>query len=347
MAVNYIELDTAASDQVDDLIDQIATSITGLANHWSVVQNGYTGQSNYYRTVLKCASTGSGLTADFFVILYRYSTDNFLYMTVCESYDETTNTIGGYPFLQHTSDADCKVTSTSTTLTYQIARFSYSSSSSVAAGKTTIETSNKVALFVYEDGIAVSARNPTGGTYEPIYAGAFNSLVVNPAVNDPLPLGLFAYRRNLEYENPAYFTGFFTRWAMNPSRSAPASPPSPYMPSRVATLVPQVIEDVLIRTSSTTSGNYGNTDPYVGTAGFKAAPVAIANAPIVNTVSFSEFGSDTIIGVVRGTMKNTLVGPVSNWGDTLTIGSEVYQSAGIILSKNGSFHSWFLKEITT
>lgn len=176
------------SDAISIICTQARTTIPSNPA-WSVVE--YTtcgGSNNYPCDVYKCSAAVSGLSADFYVALMQVN--GTLYVGLAEGYNTTTH-MPKRPAMIGSSAAqplqsDGGLLPASTEMDWYLGKFNPGGGnmSVCAVSPGTVNTTDTYAISVQADGIIL-----TIGSYGSlVYAGAYESKVLNAAVNDPLPI---------------------------------------------------------------------------------------------------------------------------------------------------------------
>lgn len=316
---------------VADLLAAWNTAITGTTG-WS---QEYASTSGVYKYVWKCDHTvaGNTLGVDFFVCAWGTGSgsSNTVFLSVAEGWNSGTTSAEYMPIVRQSTGADCRrATAATAASSWPVTTNNGNSSTSnpMGIGMPVVQGAYWY-LNIHDDRITAAVTNRA------VYAGAFESLVVTPATNDPVPLGVFGMSTSITTSSTASGAerwdngGAATRWAMNPSITGSNFTDS--AGNSGASLIIQEQTGAVGNDPTSVTGT--GLDPYTGNTGQPAAPVLVRNHISTRpSTYYAPIGSmvyPIIFGVWRGKLKGVIY-PGPGFLNTVTIGSDTYVGAGSV-----------------
>lgn len=317
---------------VADILAAWNTAITGTTG-WS---QEYSSTSGVYKYVWKCDHTvaGNSLGVDFYVCAWGTGSgpSNTVFLSVAEGWNSGTTSAEYMPIVRQSTGSDCRRSTAATAASsWPVTTNNSTSSTSNPMGiGMTVAQSGYWFLNIHNDRITAAVNSSC------VYAGAFESLVVTPATNDPVPLGVFNLNANsstsstsssgVEYWHSA---GAATRWAMNPSLTLSNFTGSGYNYNNNGASLSLAVQT---GQNGATVGNNAASglDPYTGDTGLIVVPILIHNSiAFSESVYFNGVGAmvrPTSYGVWRGKLKG-VVYPGPGFLNTVTIDTDTYVGA--------------------
>lgn len=175
------------ANPAEDLYGLISTQLTAHGN-WTFVED-YTVSTTKW-SVWRCNAAGSSLEIDYFVMFSRSTAAgaNLLYVAVAETYTVSTHSYG-HPAPQGTSSTSTPAADGSYggTTVYALSS-SLGTISTLFTHSVTPGATYDYWIVVTNDGLTVTVK--VGTTVYNFTLGTLDSLVPNPSVNDPVPLGI-------------------------------------------------------------------------------------------------------------------------------------------------------------
>lgn len=310
----------SSTQPAEDLYNGIKALLSAHAA-WQFVEDYQSGGATH--SVWKCLGTANGVT-DFYVCFSRTSPPSSsvatLNISCFENYNPTTHAYGrpapyAFSAVQDPStSADHSYGGGTAWVIPNSQNPAQSGSGGTTASLWTMSVAGNTSAFTYfafvwNDGLALVTS--TSGSPGGVQVGLFDSLVANPATNDPVPLGLFYACSVASAINPNWSsTGFGGSTTRHPVVSTPVayawafSPGYTYLyyplsPGRVGDAAGDVFQQ----------GYWG---------GYRRA--LVAQGPVA---------AGTLRGLVRHRLVFNTLG-VSQ-GDTITVGSSTYVAIGASL----------------
>lgn len=177
--------------------DAVASVLTAKGAPWSFVESVdyVSGTTTWTTYVWKCAASGSGLSADFYVA-FQVKQVSGLYVTadgfrvlLFETYSAATHTAGKIAQSGNTTTVTIAADGTSPNTWITNTNLPQSGSNSPMAVGTgpsgSVATSYRMLILVASDAIIIWGQ-ASGGTLYPVYAGAIDTVL--SSADDPLPL---------------------------------------------------------------------------------------------------------------------------------------------------------------
>lgn len=311
--------------------DAIATALVANGN-WQYIEyvDSISAPNTYRRHVWKCKATGSGLSADYYVVfetVFTTATGLYLLSTPVKVYLGETYTgqaLGGFASTSASITPAANLTNPATFPlgTFAVPGSLYTNTYANQYGTSTAPTSMRFIFLVTNDAIIITRAGATGSTTPStdyiLYVGAYETIM--SAGDDPLPIVLMG---NSTSTSAANIGGAFTRCPQNTAGVA----------------VTEVYAAASYNLASTTIAAYypgrSALNTPTGTAGspttttyWKNLGATASRCPVHTWLSVATNASTK--GVFRGYLKNVVCANLAahQYGDKFVVDGKNYVGIG-------------------
>jgi hypothetical protein len=266
------------------------------------------------------------MSADYYVCVWGTTGTGTgkVFATIAEGWDNGTSSLRYLPVTAQATGSDCRRATTDVAITNASTSSSLTTNSTTAIHGAFISVAANTTYHINIHSDRITFGTNASSIYSWIYAGAFTTqITVSPSTNDPLPIVVFHGTSGSSGTDAGIgcsswnlnLTGIASRWPLNPSITPPNTSGS------------NAGVQYIIAAQTGTVGTIANaghllTDPWTGNTGIPASPLLfrLRNDGSAGT----GVGLTNIYGIWRGKLKGALSATGGSFGDTITIGSDVY-----------------------